>query len=76
MTGWGWIAFTALISLLAVQSWYYIEKVWALHRSHERHLEHLEAEYAIQTMMMKKLTLPMVGGDNERLAEQGIGETP
>lgn len=60
-----WIVVALLVALLAVQTWYYVEKVWDLNRTHQRHLEELNHEYKMQTQMMRSLTLPMMEVNDE-----------
>lgn len=60
-----WIIITILAALLVVQTWYYIERTWETNRAHQRHLEDLRHEYRIQDQMMRGLTLPMMGGNDE-----------
>lgn len=58
MTVYGWFAIAILAALVAVNTWYYVEKVWDLNRRHQRHVDALRHEYRIQDQMLRGLTLP------------------
>ena len=73
MNGYAWTVLTFLAGLLAVQTWYYVERVWDLNRRHQRHLDDLREEYRMQDIMLRNLTLPAMEGSAALTVQQSLG---
>lgn len=63
MSGYAWAIITVLFALNLVQYWYFMETTWKLNRQHQHDLEDLRHEYRVQDLMMRKLTLPQMMGE-------------